>query len=81
MASSWLYFSSGNKLYIFFTILHFSTKQPQHKMLPIAQDPPRDDTKDTIEKTQELGLEVKMITGKSFPITYMCLAFRYHGTI
>lgn len=50
-------------------------------MLPIAQDPPRDDTKDTIEKTQELGLEVKMITGKPFPITYMCLAFRYHGTI
>lgn len=63
MAPTWLHFPSGQDSFAFWLTFLISITM-RYCLTPAVQDPPRDDTKDTIEKTQDLGLEVKMITGR-----------------
>jgi H+-transporting ATPase len=44
-------------------------------------DPPRDDTKETIQKIQELGVQIKMITGDQVSVSrslYLVLKSKSH---
>jgi H+-transporting ATPase len=39
-------------------------------------DPPRDDTKETISRIRELGVQIKMITGDQVSIYFLYFLFQ-----